>query len=99
MRTATKNQLLGQLDLAFPGLTLALPDVLGTKVGRLVAVKFAHPRRLAVLGAGRFIQFAAVRGLQLRRPLAERLVEAPRDALTTVHAPVPGKFWPPIWLS
>ena len=36
-RTATKNQLLGQLDRCFPGLTLALPDVLGTKVGRLVA--------------------------------------------------------------
>ena len=36
-RTATKNQLLGQLDRAFPGLTLALPDVLGTKIGRLVA--------------------------------------------------------------
>jgi len=30
-RTATKNQLLGQLDRSFPGLTLALPDVLGTK--------------------------------------------------------------------
>jgi transposase len=30
-RTAVKNQLLGQLDRAFPGLTLALPDVLGTK--------------------------------------------------------------------
>jgi transposase len=30
-RTATKNQLLGQLDRAFPGLTRALPDVLGTK--------------------------------------------------------------------
>jgi transposase len=42
-RTATKNQLLGQPDLAFPGLTLALPDVLGTKVGRLVAVEFADP--------------------------------------------------------
>ena len=32
-RTATKNQLLAQLDRAFPGLTLALPDVLGTKIG------------------------------------------------------------------
>lgn len=40
-RTATKNQLLGQLDRAFPGLTLVLPDVLGTKVGRLVADQFA----------------------------------------------------------
>jgi transposase len=34
LRTATKNQLLGQLDRSFPGLTLALPDVLRTKVGR-----------------------------------------------------------------
>jgi transposase len=30
LRTATKNQLLGQLDRTFPGLTIALPDVLGT---------------------------------------------------------------------
>ena len=45
-RTATKNQLLAQLDRCFPGLTLALPDVLGTKVGRLVAAEFADPHRL-----------------------------------------------------
>ena len=50
IRTATKNQLLGQLDRTFPGLTLALPDVLGTKVGRLVAEHFADPGRLAGLG-------------------------------------------------
>ena len=30
-RTALKNQLLGQLDRCFPGLTIALPDVLGTR--------------------------------------------------------------------
>jgi transposase len=87
-RTATKNQLLGQLDRAFPGLTLALPDVLGTKVGRLVAAEFADPGRLAALGAGRFIRFAAARGLQVRRPLAERVVGAARDALATMDAPV-----------
>ena len=29
-RVATKNQLLGQLDRCFPGLTLALPNVLGS---------------------------------------------------------------------
>ena len=50
LRTATKNQLLGQLDRTFPGLTLALPDILGTKVGRLVAAEFADPARLAALG-------------------------------------------------
>jgi transposase len=87
-RTATKNQLLGQLDRAFPGLTLALPDVLGTKVGRLVAAEFTDPKRLAALGADRFVRFAAVRGLQVRQPLAERLVETARNALTTVDAPV-----------
>ena len=51
VRTATKNQLLGQLDRAFPGITAALPDVLGTKVGLLVAACFAGPARLAHLGA------------------------------------------------
>jgi hypothetical protein len=48
--TATKNQVLAQLDRCFPGLTLALPDVLGTQVGRLVAAEFADPHRLAMLG-------------------------------------------------
>jgi transposase len=88
VRTATKNQLLGQLDRAFPGLTLALPDVLGTKVGWLVADHFADPARLASLGAARFIRFAAGRGLQVRRPVAERLVAAARDALPTEQAVV-----------
>lgn len=82
-RTATKNQLLGQLDRAFPGLTLALPDVLGTKVGRLVAEQFADPARLAALGSARFVRFAAARGLQVRRPVADRLVASARDALPT----------------
>src|SRR4029450_11318377 len=49
-RTATKNQLRGPLDRCFPGGTLALPDVLGTKIGRLVAAEFADPHRLAALG-------------------------------------------------
>ena len=87
-RTATKNQLLGQLDRAFPGLTWALPDVLGTKIGRLVVAEFADPARLAALGAARLIRFAAVRDVQLRRPVAERLVTAARDALPTRDAVV-----------
>lgn len=87
-RTATKNQLLGQLDRAFPGLTLALPDVLGTKIGRLVAAEFSDPSRLAALGVNRLIRFAAVRDLQLRRSVAERLVAAARDALPTRDAAI-----------
>ena len=83
VRTATKNQLLGQLDRAFPGLSTALPDVLGTKIGRLIAAEFTDPARLAVLGASRLIRFAAARDVQLRRPLADRLVIAARQALPT----------------
>jgi transposase len=82
-RTATKNQLLGQLDRAFPGLTLALPDVLGTKIGRLVAAEFADPGRLSALGVNRLIRFAAARDVAVRRPVAERVVTAARDALPT----------------
>lgn len=87
-RTATKNQLLGQLDRSFPGLTLALPDVLGTKVGRLVAAEFADPARLAALGTSRFVRFAAARDVQVTRSRAQRLVAAARDALPLPGAPV-----------
>jgi len=87
-RTATKNQLLGQLDRAFPGLTRALPDVLGTKIGRLVAVEFADPARLSALGVKRLIRFAAAREVALRRPVAERLLTAAADALPTRDAVV-----------
>jgi transposase len=87
-RTATKNQLLAQLDRCFPGVTLALPDVLGTRIGCLVAVEFADPHRLAVLGVTRFIRFAANRGLRVRRSAAERLVAAARAALPCPEAQV-----------
>jgi transposase len=61
---------------------------LGTKVGRLIAAEFADPARLAALGVTRFVRFADARGLQVRRPLAERLVVAARDALVTADAAV-----------
>ena len=88
LRTATKNQLLGQLDRTFPGLTRALPDVLGTRVGRLVAAEFADPARLAALGSSRFVRFGATRGLQIRKPTADKLVDAARDALPMPDAAV-----------
>lgn len=88
LRTATKNQLLGQLDRTFPGLTIALPDVLRTKVGRLVAAQFADPARLAALGSSRFIRFGATRGLQIRKPVADKLVAAAKDALPMPDAAV-----------
>jgi transposase len=88
VRTATKNQLLTQLDRAFPGLSLALADVLGTKVGRLVAAHFADPARLTRLGPERFREFAARRGVQVNRRVTARLVEAARTALPTAEAAI-----------
>lgn len=77
-QTATENQLLGQLDRSFPGYTVALPDVLGTKLGRLVAAEFADPSRLVALGASRLVRFGATRGLQIRKPQVDAVA---RDAL------------------
>ena len=88
VRTATKNQLLGQLDRCFPGLSLALMDVLGSKVGRLVAADFADPARLARLGEARFRAYAARRDVRVSRPIAARLVTAAHDALPTPGAAV-----------
>lgn len=82
-RTTVKNQLLAQLDRAFPGLTIALPSVLDTKVGRLLIFEFTDPARLAALGPTRFITFAAARDVRVTRPVATRLVEAARQALPT----------------
>ena len=88
VRTATKNQLLGQLDRAFPGLSSVICDVLGSKVGRLVAAHFPDPVRLARLGADRFRDYATRRDVQVSRPMAARLVAAARDALPTAGAAV-----------
>jgi transposase len=83
VRTATKNQLLGQLDRAFPGLGAVIDDVTGSKIGRLIAAHFADPARLARLGAERLRDYAARHGVRVNRPMAERLVAAARDALDT----------------
>jgi transposase len=87
-RIATKNQLLAQLGRCFLGVMMVLSDVLGAKVGRLVAAEFADPHRLAALGARRFVSFAANRGLRARGSTADRLVAAARTALPAPEAQV-----------
>jgi transposase len=88
VRSALKNQLLGQVDRCFPGLAGCLADLLGTKVGRLVVAHFADPARLAQLGPARFRAFAAHRGVLVAGKAAERLVAAARVALPTDQAGV-----------
>lgn len=86
VRSGLKNQLNGQLDRAFPGLAGCLADVLGTKVGRLVATEFTDPARLAAMGVARFRRYAANRDIRVNVAVAERLVEAARQALPTETA-------------
>lgn len=79
---ATKNQLLGQLDRAFPGAGRCVSgSLLDTKVGRLVLAEFTDPARLARLGVDRFRRFAAARDVIVDRKVAERFVAAARAAL------------------
>jgi transposase len=79
---ATKNQLLGQMDRAFPGASRCVArSLLETKVGRLVIAEFADPARLARLGVERFRRFAAARDVIVSRKVAERFVAAARAAL------------------
>jgi transposase len=88
VRSALKNQLLGQVDRCFPGLAGCLYDLLSAKVGRLLVAEFADPARLAHLGVARFRAFAARRGVLVAGKLAERLVAAARVALPTDQAAV-----------
>jgi transposase len=87
-RTALKNQLLGQVDRAFPGLSSCVSSLFGTKVGRLVLAEFTNPARLATLGVAGFQQVAATRGVQVLAPVAERLVAAAQVAIPTDQAPI-----------
>jgi transposase len=88
VRTATKNQLLGQADRCFPGLSGCLSSLLDTRVGRLLVAEFCDPARLARLGACRFQAFAARRGIIVRAALAQRLVDAAHQAIPTDQADI-----------
>jgi transposase len=87
-RTALKNQLLGQVDRAFPGVSGCVSSLFGTKVGRLVLAGFTDPARLSALGVAGFQQVAAARGVQVLAPAAGRLVAAATVAIPTDQAPM-----------
>jgi transposase len=59
VRTATTNQLLGQLDRTFPGLSVAVSDVLRAKVGPPCWGSVRVGGYAAALGRGRTLRFAS----------------------------------------
>jgi transposase len=88
VRTATKNQLLGQIDRCFPGASGCVASLLDTKVGMLVVEHFTDPARLARLGTARFRRFAAVRDVRVSQTVAERFVAAAKAALPTAEGDI-----------
>jgi transposase len=85
LRRRTIQQLTTHVDRCFPGLGATMWSVVLSKAGRLVITELADPERVARLGSSRLRTFAANRGVRMTTPVAERVVEAARQAL-----PVPG---------
>jgi transposase len=79
-RSALKNQILGSLDLVFPGLDGCFDDLLDTKVGRVLLDEGLDPRRVRRMGAERLRAFCRHRGVIVQRRKAEQIVQAARDA-------------------
>lgn len=78
---ALSNQIQGHLDLVFPGLGACFDAILTTKAGRVLVRDLADPDRMRRLGVEGLVRFVGRRGVQLRRPKAEQLLEAARVAL------------------
>jgi transposase len=80
-QVALSNQIQGHLDLVFPGLGACFDGILTTKAGRILVRDLADPDRMRRLGLEGLVGFVARRGVQLRRPKAQQLLEAARVAL------------------
>ena len=80
-RTALSNQLLGTLDLVFPGLDGCFDSLLTTKVGPVLLHELADPDRLHRLGVQGLRDFTARRGVRLQHAKAAQLHQAATDAL------------------
>jgi transposase len=85
VRRRTIQQLTTHVDRCFPGLGRTMWSVALSKAGRLILEELADPARIARLGPMRLQAFAANRDVRMTRPLADKIVDAARQAL-----PVPG---------
>jgi transposase len=85
LRRRTIQQLTTHVDRCFPGLGRVLWSVALSKSGRLILEELSDPARIARLGPARLRAFAANRDVRMTRPLADKIVDAARQAL-----PVPG---------
>ena len=80
-RVALANQVIGELDLVFPGLDACFKDVLRAKAGRIIMNDIADPDRVRRQGVEGLRRFVARRGVALSTPKAAEVLEAARVAL------------------
>ncbi len=80
-RTSLSNQLIGTLDLVFPGLDGCFDSLLGTRIGAVLLTDFLNPEQMLNLGEDGMRSFARAHGVVLRAPKAAQLVAAAADAL------------------
>jgi transposase len=80
-RVALANQVIGQLDLVFPGLDGCFADLLGARAGRIIVTDICDPDRVRRQGVVGLRRFLARRGVALSAPKATQIVEAARVAL------------------
>ena len=67
-RYALSNQLLGTLDLVFPGLDGCFSSLLATRIGTVLLHHLLDPDRMLELGPQGLQAFAAEHGVRLSRP-------------------------------
>ena len=85
-RTALQNQVIGQIDVVFPGLTGCFSDLLETKAGRVIVHHICEPSRIRRLGVEGLRRYVAKRGCAMSRPKAAQVLAAAKSALRLDHA-------------
>jgi transposase len=81
VRTALQNQVIGQIDVVFPGLTGCFSDLLETKAGQVIVGHICEPARIRRLGVEGLRRYLAKRGCRITRPKAAQVIAAARGAL------------------
>jgi transposase len=80
-RTAVSNQLLGTLDLVFPGLDSCFNTMLGTRIGTVLIHHLVDPDLMLGLGVDGLRAFATEHGVALQTTKARQLQQAALVAL------------------
>jgi transposase len=81
VRTALQNQVIGQIDVVFPGLTGCFEDLLETKAGQVIVHHICEPARIRRLGIEGLRSYVAKRGCRMSRPKAAQVLAAAKNAL------------------